>query len=287
MSAPAWVTSELAMVRLPVALAIAILVLSVAPGAHSQTSDLVDRSALRVCADPANMPFSNDRGEGFENRLAELFAKKLGVSVEYTWFPQATGFIRRTLRARKCDVVMGYVQGHPLVQNTNHYYRSAYVLVTPAGGPLAGVAALNDPRLEGKAIGIIAGTPPATIMALNGLMGNARSFRLTVDRRYESPAQDMIGEIASGALDGGILWGPIGGYYARESAVPLTVKPLVMETRGPRMVYRITLGIRPLEPDWKHRLNTLIADNEDDILAILRDYGVPLLDEDNRLIGRE
>lgn len=268
----------------PLALLAICAVALAAPGANSQTSDLVDRSVLRVCADPANMPFSNDKGEGFENKLAELFAGRLGVEVRYTWFPQAFGFIRRTLGERKCDVVMGYVQGHPLVQNTNHYYRSAYVLVTRANSDLTDVAALGDPRLAGKAIGIIAGTPPATIMASNGLIATAKSFKLTVDRRYQSPARDMVAEIASGALDAGVLWGPIGGYYARESTVPLVIKPLVMESGEPRMVYRITLGLRPLEPDWKHRLNELIAGNEEEILAILRDYGVPLLDEDNKLI---
>jgi quinoprotein dehydrogenase-associated probable ABC transporter substrate-binding protein len=246
--------------------------------AAAQTADLVDRSALRVCADPANMPFSNQAGEGFENKIAELFAGKLGVPVLYTWFPQATGFIRNTLGAHRCDVVIGFVQGHELVQNTNHYYESAYVLLYPEGSDLEGITTLGDPRLVNKRIGVVAGTPPATIVTLAGLMGAAKPYPLVVDRRFSSPAEDMIADIAKGEIDAGILWGPIGGYYAKASPIPLRLVPLIHETVGPRMVYRITMGIRRNEPDWKHQLNELIAENQDEINRILSDYGVPLLD---------
>ena len=271
---------------LPAFLGLAVLH---APGAASaQTADLVDRSALRVCADPANLPFSNDKGagEGFENRLAELIAEKLSVPVIYTWFPQATGFIRNTLRARKCDLIMGYAQGHELVQNTNHYYRSAYTLLYRADSKLAGTESLDDPRLKGRRIGIIAGTPPATIMAMNGLIGNARPFHLVVDRRFTSPAEEMVEEIAKGDLDAGILWGPIGGYYAKRNGTKFSVVPLTKESKGPRMAYRITMGIRPNEPDWKHKLNDLIAAHQREINAILLDYGVPILDEHDNLITK-
>ena len=253
---------------------------------RAQTADLVDRSALRVCADPANLPFSNTDRAGFEDKLAALLAETLGIPVLYTWFPQVTGFIRNTLRARKCDIVMGYAQGHELVQNTNHYYRSVYVLLYRADSDLGSVESLDDPRLQGRRIGIVAGTPPATILALNGLIGHAKPFRLHVDRRYSSPGEDMVAEVASGELDAGILWGPIGGYYAKLSEVPITVVPLTKETRGSRMTFRITMGIRPNEPDWKHQLNEFIAAYQDEINAILLDYGVPLLDERDRLIGR-
>lgn len=269
--------------RICLSLMVPLMVLSVLAQAHAQTADLVDRSAFRVCADPANMPFSNKRGEGFENKLAELFAGKLGVPVEYTWFPQAVGFIRRTLKVHECDIVIGYAQGHELVQNTNHYYRSAYVLVTKIGSQLAEIASLDDPRLQGKAIGIIAGTPPATLMALNGLIEDAKSFALTVDRRHQSPAENMIEEIIAGTLDAGVLWGPIGGYWQKRSE-KLAIQPLVNETRGPQMVYRITAGIRPMEPDWKHELNDLIGESQDEINTILMEFGVPILDEDDQLI---
>lgn len=252
--------------------------------AAAQTSDLVDRAHLRVCADPANMPFSNDKGEGFENKIAELLAKDLGVRVEYTWFPQATGFVRNTLNAGKCDVVIGFAQGDELVQNTNHYYRSGYVFVTKQGGPLADIDTLEDPRLKDKVIGIVAGTPPGNQMAANGLMGKARPYPLTVDRRYEAPAERMVADTASGEIDAGILWGPIAGFYAKKSSQPLTVTPLVKEAKGPRLAYRITMGLRSNEPNWKKQLNDLIKKNQPEINTILASYGVPLLDEQDRLI---
>lgn len=253
---------------------------------HAQTSDLVDRSQLRVCADPANMPFSNQKSEGFENKIAELIAKELGVPVAYTWFPQATGFVRNTLGAGLCDVVIGAAQGEELMQNTNHYYRSGYVLLVKPGGGLEGVENLDDPRLKDKAVGVIAGTPPADIMAANGLMVKARPYALTVDRRFEAPAERMIADIASSEIDAGVIWGPIGGYYARQTTPPLAVIPLVKETKGPRMTYRITLGLRRNEPDWKNQLNALIAKKQSDINAILLDYGIPLLDESDKLVAK-
>src|SRR5213595_2062297 len=131
--------------------------------------ELVDPKVLRVCADPNNMPFSTDRGEGFENKLAELLADKLGKGLSYSWYPQATGFVRNTLAAHRCDVIMGAPQGDDLVQVTNPYYRTAYALVFKPGSGLDGVDTLEDPRLKGKHIGIVAGTPPGNNMAVNGL----------------------------------------------------------------------------------------------------------------------
>jgi quinoprotein dehydrogenase-associated probable ABC transporter substrate-binding protein len=257
---------------------------ALAAPAMAQTSDLVDRSQLRVCADPGNTPFSNDKGEGFENKIAELFAKQLGVPVTYTWFPQATGFVRNTLGAGVCDLVMGVAQGDELVQNSNHYYRSTYVLVLKPGSPLSDVQSLDDPRLADKRLGVIAGTPPATVMAMNGMMAKAHPYPLMVDRRFEAPAERMMEDIASGEVDAGVLWGPIGGYYAKKASPALAVTPLTHETKGPRMSYRITMGMRHNEPEWKRQINELIAKNQNEINAILLSYGVPLLDESDKLI---
>ena len=247
--------------------------------AVSQTSDLVIRSELRVCADPSNLPFSNQRGEGFENKIAEVVGKVLGRSVTYYWFPQATGFIRNTLNAKRCDIVIGYAQGHELVQNTNPYYTSAYVIVTRADSELSDVDSLNDPRLKGKKIGVVAGTPPATYLAANGLLASVHSFQLNVDRRFYSPAEDMVKQVADKGLDAGLLWGPIGGYYAMQQAEELKATPLLKEKGGPRMIYRITMGVRPAEQDWKRQLNRLIREHQSEIAAILHDYGVPLVEE--------
>lgn len=252
--------------------------------AWAQTSDLVQRSLLRVCADPANLPFSNEDRDGFENKIADLLGEKLNVPVVYEWFPQATGFVRQTLAAKKCDIIMGYAQGHELVQNTNHYYRSSYVMLYLTGGKLDGLVNLDDPRLKEARIGVTAGTPPATVLALNALLGNVEPYALVVDRRHDSPAERMIADLVSKKIDVALLWGPIGGYLAKKEETKITVKPLSQETKGPRMAYRITFGIRRGETDWKHQLNTLIKDNQKEINAILTEYGVPLLDGAGKLI---
>ncbi|ADH88357.1 extracellular solute-binding protein family 3 [Ancylobacter novellus DSM 506] len=270
--------------RLAGAAAFALAAFALAPPASAQVSDLVDRSTLRVCADPANMPFTDEEGQGFENKIAELMAQKLDLPLDYTWFPQATGFYRMTLGTKRCDVVMGYVAGGDPVLNTNAYYRSAWVLITKKDGDLADVDTLEDPRLKGRRIGVIAGSPPGDFLMRNGLMAMARPYALMVDRRYESPAETMIADIDSGAVDAGILWGPIGGYYAKKSGIPLNVTPLVKEKGDPSLVYRITFGIRPGELNWKHQLNQFITDEQGAINRILLDYGVPLLDGQDRPI---
>jgi quinoprotein dehydrogenase-associated probable ABC transporter substrate-binding protein len=249
--------------------------------------ELVDPKVLRVCADPRNLPFSNEKGEGFENKLAELFAEKLQKKVEYMYFPQAAGFVRMTLAAHRCDVIMGFPQGDDLVQGTNPYYRTAYALVTKQGGGLNEVATLEDERLKGKRIGVVAGTPPATNMAANGLMTNAKPYPLMIDTRVDSSATAMIKDLMSGEIDAAVLWGPMAGYYARQATPPLHVTLLVKETTGPRLVYRIGMGVRPADQNWKRLLNRLIQENQPVINKILLDFGVPLLDENDRPISAE
>jgi quinoprotein dehydrogenase-associated probable ABC transporter substrate-binding protein len=256
-------------------------------GGTDLSIELVDPKVLRVCADPRNLPFSNDKGEGFENKLAEMFAEKLQKKLDYTYFPQATGFVRMTLAAHRCDVMMGFPQGDDLAQGTNPYYRTAYALVTKQGSGLDEVAALEDQRLKGKHIGVVAGTPPATNMAANGLMTNAKPYPLMIDTRFDSSAAAMINDLMSGQIDVGVLWGPMAGYYARQANPPLHVTPLVKETSGPKLAYRIGMGVRPADQNWKRLLNRLIQENQAAINKILLDFGVPLLDENDRLISAE
>src|SRR4051795_6021457 len=249
--------------------------------------ELVDPKVLRVCADPRNMPFSNDKGEGFENKLAELFAAKLQKRLDYMYFPQATGFVKMTLGAHRCDVIMGFPQGDDLVQGTNPYYRTAYALVAKQGSGLEDVATLEDARLKGKHIGIVAGTPPATHMAVAGLMSNAKPYPLMIDTRIDSSVAAMIKDLMAGEIDAAVLWGPLAGYYARQVTPSLSVTPLVKETSGPRLAYRIGMGVRPADQNWKRLLNRLIQDNQQALNEILLSFGVPLLDENNRPITLE
>src|SRR6201986_589287 len=249
--------------------------------------DLVDPKVLRVCADPRNLPFSNQQGEGFENKLAEFFAEKLQKKLDYMYFPQATGFVRMTLAAHRCDVIMGFPQGDDLVQGTNPYYRTAYALVSKSGSGLEDVTVLNDARLKGKHIGIVAGTPPATNMAVNGLMTSAKPYPLMIDPRVDSLAEAMISDLNKGEIDAAILWGPMAGFYAGKSNPPLHVTPLVHEKSGPQLVYRIGMGVRRADQNWKRLLNRLIQENQSEINKILVEYGVPLLDENNQPISVE
>jgi quinoprotein dehydrogenase-associated probable ABC transporter substrate-binding protein len=247
--------------------------------------ELVDPKVLRVCADPRNMPFSNQQGEGFENKLAELFAQKLGKSLAYTWYPQAPGFVRNTLGAYKCDVIMGYPQGNDIVQSTNPYYRTVYALVSKPATGVDGIETLADPRLKGKRIGIVAGTPPATNIAVNGLMLSAKPYPLVIDTRVDSSAEAMMKDLAAGDIDVGVLWGPMAGYYGKRADPPMTVVPLVKESSGPRLAYYITMGVRGADQEWKRQLNRLIAENRPEIDRLLLSFGVPLLDDQGRRIG--
>ncbi len=241
---------------------------------------------LRVCADPDNMPFSNDKGEGFENKLAELIAAKLGEELQYIWFSESSGYVPNAVGNEACDLVMGYAQGTGLIEDSNPYYRTSYVLIYRQDDKnLAGVDRLSDPRLKGKRIGLFARTPPASILATNGLVANAKPFEVNAGDSATKAAETMIAEIASGKLDAGLLWGPVGGYYAQRASVPLTLMPLVKENAGPSTIYGITFGLRPNDPQWKHQINKLIAENEHDIDEILQGYNVPVLDQDGNTIA--
>jgi quinoprotein dehydrogenase-associated probable ABC transporter substrate-binding protein len=267
MKMPAWVK------------ALAFVAALVPGAAAAQMAELVSQSALRVCADPANDPMSTEAQTGFENRIAELLAGQLERPVEYSWFPMATGFVRRTLGEKRCDVIIGFAQGHELVQNTNHYMVSAYTLILPQAGELSDVVTLADPRLKGKVVGIIAGSPPGTHMARNGLMAKARAYPLFVDRRVQSPAQDMLRDLEARVIDAAVLWGPIGGPLVKREHPGLKVVPLMQELGAPKMFYRITMGVRLGEDQWKRDLNSLIRRNQAGIDAILTEAGVPLLND--------
>jgi len=258
----------------------------------SQASDpgsleLVDPNVFRACGDPRNLPFSNDKGEGFENKLAELLAAKLGKKLSYTYFPQATGFVRMTLGSYRCDTIMGLPQGDEQAQVTIPYYRTTYALIAKRGSGLDDVTTIDDPKLRDKRIGIVAKTPPTTNMALNGLLAHAKSYPLFIDTRADSSAQAMIDDLARGDIDCGILWGPMAGYYASRADPPLLVVPLIKETKGPPMTFRIGMAVRPADQEWKRTLNKLITENQAEINKLLISYNIPILDETNVPITTE
>jgi len=250
--------------------------------APAQTGELAATDALRVCADPANLPFSNERGEGFENRIAALLGKALERQVEYVFFPQVQGFVRNTLRAGRCDLVMGTVAGDDLMQNTNPYYHTTYVLVFRRGAE-APPERLDDPRMKSLRLGAIARTPPVDLLVRHGLLDNTRFFRLAVDTRIETPGADLVRAVAEGELDAALVWGPIAGYQAKAKNLPIEMRALPTEPGATRMDYRITMGVRGQEPEWRRRINTAIRERQGEIDGILREYGVPMLDAQGKL----
>jgi quinoprotein dehydrogenase-associated probable ABC transporter substrate-binding protein len=241
---------------------------------------------LRVCADPDNMPFSNRQGEGFENKLAEMIADDFQQQLSYAWFPEVHGGMPTPYSNRDCDIVMGYAQGTELIEDTNPYYYTSYALIYRRDdAALQGAVRLSDPRLKGKQIGIFARTPPATLLATNGLTSSAVPLEADTDWGSPVPARQIISLLAEKQIDAAILWGPIGGYYAKASHVPMEVVPLVNETAGPAMIYGITMGVRPNEPQFKHRLNKFIAEHQEEINHLLLSYNVPLLEPDGTIIN--
>lgn len=251
--------------------------------------DLVTPDALRVCADPGSMPSSERQGDGFENRIAAIVADELKVKLRYYWLTQGPGFVRNTLGTGLCDVIIGSAFGSELVQHTNPYYRSAYVLVARRGS-LDGLTGLDDARLKGKAIGVIVGTPPVDRMGALGLVPTMKPYppyQFDPARQHQTVSAEIVADVASGKLDAAVLWGPAAGWLARQAG-GLDVVPLLREPDRPPLAYRIAMGVRHGENEWKRVLNTALRKRRAEIEAVLRDYAVPLLDEEeNRLLPAE
>ncbi|MDB5396829.1 MAG: methanol oxidase [Rhodospirillales bacterium] len=268
--------------RIVFGLATALLVTQ----AQAQVADLVPRTALRVCADPSALPFSNDKKEGFENKIADVIGQDIGVPVTYVWFPRIGAFARQTLQKRLCDLVMGTASGDGEMDTTTPYYHSGYMIVSRAD---AGITAntIGDPSLTSMRIGLIAATPPTDLLVRHGLMPHVTSYSLSVDSRFESPARQMIQDIIDHKIDAGLLWGPIAGYYISHEHLPLKAVFIDPEPDSARLDYHISMGVRVGEPDWRRRVNQAIQKRQTEIAAILTDYGVPLLDEQNRAIATE
>src|ERR1700752_1208885 len=252
------------------------LLVSAGGPAAAKTSDIVDRSELKVCADPNNLPFSDEKKEGFENKIADLMGGELGLKVDYAWFPQVIGFVRNTLRAHLCDLVMGTVTGDEIMQTTNPYYFTTYVMFYRSDKGLAFEGA-QDPRLASLHLAVGAGPPPADLLVRHDLMSHTKPYALTVDTRAESPTHQMVQDVVDGTIDVGYLWGPIAGYFRKHDDLPLTLVPLKDEPGAARMEYHIAMGVRANEPEWRRRLNTAILKRQAGKPIILFDYGGRLL----------
>jgi quinoprotein dehydrogenase-associated probable ABC transporter substrate-binding protein len=247
------------------------------------TFEARNKTYLTVCGDPNHLPFSNKEMQGFENRIAQLIADDLARTLRYHWWPQTIGFVRNTLKVRLCDLVMGVTSVNELLQNTNPYYRSVYTLVYRKDSGL-NVSTLTDPELKQLRIGLVAGTPPATVLTNNGLMDQVQSYHRTVDTRLYSPATRAVEDVASKKIDLAIIWGPIAGYAAKNQQVPLTVVPLPAKIDNVPLAFNVSMGIRRREHNWKHQLNAELEKLAPEIEKILLDYRIPLLDANDNLI---
>ena len=246
---------------------------------HSKLDDIEVPAQLRVCADPNNLPFSNQRGEGFENRIATLIADELGVPVTYQWMPQRRGFIRNTLKARSCDVVMGEPTRFEQAHVTAPYYRSTYVFVTRADRHLEDLETFDDARLRDLKIGVhavgddYANVPPALALAQRGLQDHIVGYTIYGDYSKPNPPRDLIDAVANGEVDAAIAWGPIAGYFAKHSSVPLVVTPVRSTEAG--MQFAIGVGVRKKDKDLARLLTRVLDRKRAEIGAILDEYGVP------------
>lgn len=238
---------------------------------------------LVVCADPNNLPFSNSAQQGFENRIAEIVAHDLGRPITYVWWAQRRGYVRNTLNEQKCDLWPGVAAGVEMVSTTRPYYRASYMFVTRADRPLAGLT-LDDPRLKSLSIGVqmvgndAMNTPPAHAMAARGLTANVHGYMIYGDYLQPNPPSAIVKAVADGDVDVALVWGPLAGYFARRSPVPLRlerVTPWLDRAQWP-MTYDISMGVRRDEPALQAEVEAVLDREKPEIAAILTGYGVPL-----------
>jgi len=259
-----------------------ILLLTGLAGSASNAQEVASPDTLRVCSDPNNLPFSNSRGEGFENKLAELLAEKLGRELSYFWWAQRRGFIRNSLNAGKCDVIMG-VPDLDMIATTKPYYRSTYVLISRADRSLT-FDSMAAPELKHLKVGVQlvgddgANTPPAHALAAQHITDNVIGFSLYGDYREDSPPRRIIDAVARGDIDIAAAWGPMAGYFAKLSPVPLRVVPIEDTARFTPQVFTfsISMGVRKDDNELKAELDRFIAENGAQITELLSSYGVPL-----------
>jgi mxaJ protein len=236
---------------------------------------------LRVCADPNNLPFSNAKREGFENKIAELLASDLHAKLTYVWWAQRRGFVRNTMNAGLCDVFIGIPSSFERTRPTIPYYRSTYVFVTRRNGPR--VASFDDPILKKITIGVqIVGddgaeTPPAHALTKRGIVKNQRGFTLYGDYSKPNPPARIMEAVARGDVDVAVVWGPLAGYFATREGVPLRIKPVSPQIDLPYLpfVFDISMGVRKGDDALREELNAFITRRSREIAKILDSYGVP------------
>jgi mxaJ protein len=245
-------------------------------------SAAADERALRVCADPNNLPFSNEAQQGFENRVVAIVADELGARPLYTWWAQRRGAIRETLKTGLCDVIPGVASGLETIATTRPYYRSTYVFVTRADRDLE-LAGLADERLRTLRIGVqmigddFSNTPPAHALARRGIVNNVRGYMVYGDYAQDSPSRLIVEDVARGSLDVAAVWGPLAGYSARTQSTRLRLQPIASDPASPAlpMTFSISMGVRREDRGLLADLNAALERRRAEIDAVLAEYGVP------------
>jgi mxaJ protein len=242
-------------------------------------------ATLRVCADPNNLPFSNDRGEGFENTLATMLAADLGTHVEYTWWAQRRGFVRNTLGAGQCDVLMGVPASFELASTTRPYYRSTYVFVSRRDRGL-GITSLDDERLKHMRIGVqmigddFSNSPPAHALSARGIVQNVIGYSVLGDYSQPNPPARVVEAVARGDIDVAVVWGPLAGYFAQRQSAPLDLSPVTpqMDTPVRPFAFDISMAVRRGDTERRRLLEDFIVRRRTEIDRVLAQYGVPRAD---------
>lgn len=259
----------------PIRIAVISLAFSCAPM-------MMNAAALRVCSDPNNLPYSNDRQEGFENKIAALIAKDFGVELTYFWFPQREAFFRKTLNAGVCDVVMGVPSSFDEAEATRPYYRSTYVFITRSDRHFE-INSFDDPRLRRLKIGVhILGEqndslPPVHALISRGIVNNLVGFSIFGNLDESNPAADLIKAVSDGKVDVAIAWGPLAGYFSRHSATPLSITPVADDSKHPDLAFRfnIGIGVRAGNVALREQLDQELLRRRPEIEQILKAYGIP------------
>ena len=239
----------------------------------------LEDNQLRVCADPDDLPSSNEKSQGFENKIAEIVAHEMGAELEYYWWPYQRGLVRNTLKLDKCDVLISIPKGYDPVTWTKAYYRSAYVLVYRSDRKLD-LQSLDDTALRNLKIGAHVNTPPFDALGARDLGANIVNYRMFYDPRDPDPSrrpQKLLEDLASGAFDVALAWGPLAGFFAKQNPSPaLTIVPLADDPKLPE-TYEFSMGVQKGNKELKARLEAVLDARQGDIRKILEDYGVPLL----------
>jgi mxaJ protein len=239
---------------------------------------------LRVCADPNNLPFSDEQRAGFDNRIAALLAQDLHAELVYTWWAQRRGAVRNTIGAGKCDVMFGVPSGTHQLATTQPYYRSRYVFVTRKADDLQ-LHSLDDPRLRQLIVGVqLAGgssaTPPGQLLAQRGITSNVRGFLIAANYAQPAPQRAILHALATHDIDAALVWGPLAGYFATREAEPLTLSPIADESTVLPLEFSFAIGVRPDNAALRDELDAALVRQREPIAQILHEYGVPLVPTD-------